>query len=180
MGFGGSGGSGSGSLASSSDVALNLPANSEVLTYNGTIGKWQNQTLSGGASDATTSSKGIVQLAGDLGGSAASPTVPGLSTKLNTSQRGAANGVASLDGTTHVPVAQIPDLSASYLSASSLTTALRSVDACIFYDSGTSSYPLRSSVTTDTLRRVRWIGPVAPTAGGGYAAAGLDVWEVTA
>lgn len=31
--------------------------------------------------DATTSSKGIVQLAGDLGGTAASPTVPGLATK---------------------------------------------------------------------------------------------------
>lgn len=38
-------------------------------------------TLSGGASDATTTSKGIIQLAGDLGGTAASPTVPGLATK---------------------------------------------------------------------------------------------------
>lgn len=36
-------------------------------------------------SDATTSSKGIVQLAGDLGGTAASPTVPGLASKVNTS-----------------------------------------------------------------------------------------------
>jgi len=35
----------------------------------------------GGAPDATTSSKGIVQLAGDLGGTAASPTVPGLAAK---------------------------------------------------------------------------------------------------
>jgi hypothetical protein len=31
--------------------------------------------------DATTGSKGVVQLAGDLGGTAASPTVPGLATK---------------------------------------------------------------------------------------------------
>ena len=46
---------------------------------------------------ATTTSKGIVKLAGDLAGSADSPTVPSLSTKLNTSQRGAASGVASLD-----------------------------------------------------------------------------------
>jgi hypothetical protein len=36
-------------------------------------------------SDATTSSKGIVQLAGDLGGTAASPTVPGLSAKADDS-----------------------------------------------------------------------------------------------
>ena len=35
----------------------------------------------GGASDATTGSKGIVQLAGDLAGTAAAPTVPGLATK---------------------------------------------------------------------------------------------------
>ncbi len=34
--------------------------------------------------DATTSSRGIVQLAGDLAGTAASPTVPGLAGKANT------------------------------------------------------------------------------------------------
>lgn len=36
-------------------------------------------------SDATTTSKGIVQLAGDLGGTASAPTVPGLAGKVNTS-----------------------------------------------------------------------------------------------
>lgn len=36
-----------------------------------------------GAADATTSSKGLVQLAGDLGGTAASPTVPGLAGKAS-------------------------------------------------------------------------------------------------
>lgn len=35
----------------------------------------------GSVSDATTSAKGIVQLAGDLAGTAAAPTVPGLATK---------------------------------------------------------------------------------------------------
>lgn len=37
--------------------------------------------VAAGAADATTSSKGVVQLAGDLGGTAASPTVPGLAAK---------------------------------------------------------------------------------------------------
>jgi hypothetical protein len=37
--------------------------------------------VSGGVPDATTSSKGVVQLAGDLGGTAAAPTVPGLASK---------------------------------------------------------------------------------------------------
>ncbi len=41
--------------------------------------------LSGGASDATTSTKGILQLTGDLGGTAASPTVPGLANKADDS-----------------------------------------------------------------------------------------------
>lgn len=37
-----------------------------------------------GAPDATTSNKGIVQLAGDLAGTATAPTVPGLAGKANT------------------------------------------------------------------------------------------------
>jgi hypothetical protein len=37
--------------------------------------------ISSGAPDATTSTKGLVQLAGDLGGTATAPTVPGLATK---------------------------------------------------------------------------------------------------
>lgn len=47
-------------------------------------------------SGATASTRGLVKLAGDFGGTADSPTVPALSSKMNTSQRGAASGVASL------------------------------------------------------------------------------------
>lgn len=45
--------------------------------------------------DASTIKKGIVQLAGDLGGTAASPTVPGLSSKANISHSHAASDVNS-------------------------------------------------------------------------------------
>lgn len=62
----------------------------------------------GSVGDASTTTKGLVKLAGDLAGTADLPTVPGLSSKINTSARGAANGVASLDGTGRVPVAQLP------------------------------------------------------------------------
>ncbi|MEO5949613.1 MAG: hypothetical protein ABIP74_04355 [Candidatus Saccharimonas sp.] len=48
------------------------------------------------AAGATSSTRGLVKLAGDFSGTADSPTVPSLSSKLSTSQRGAANGVASL------------------------------------------------------------------------------------
>jgi len=51
MGFGGSGGSGGGSIAGSSDVALNSPADKNFLGYNG--GKWTNMSLSGNAALAT-------------------------------------------------------------------------------------------------------------------------------
>ncbi|MEO6513849.1 MAG: hypothetical protein ABIR37_04135 [Candidatus Saccharimonadales bacterium] len=64
---------------------------------------------SGGVSDATTSSKGIVQLAGDLAGTAAAPTVPGLATKVNTAAVGANNGIASLDTNGKVPASQLTD-----------------------------------------------------------------------
>lgn len=40
---------------------------------------------SGTPADATTTTKGVIQLAGDLGGTAAAPTVPGLAGKANTS-----------------------------------------------------------------------------------------------
>ncbi len=46
----------------------------------------QTWTAPPATADATTSSKGIVQLAGDLAGTAAAPTVPGLSGKVATSR----------------------------------------------------------------------------------------------
>ena len=46
MSFGG-GGSGSGSISGSTDVALSNPADGQVLTYDGTLGKWKNAAGSG-------------------------------------------------------------------------------------------------------------------------------------
>jgi hypothetical protein len=57
--------------------------------------------------------------------------------------------------------------------------ALRGTDAVILYNTGSSSYPVRSTVTSDITRPVRWRGPVAPTIGGTYAVDNLDVWEMT-
>lgn len=54
--------------------------------------------------DATTAIKGVVQLAGDLGGTAAAPTVPGLAGKASTSHTHAATDVTS--GT--LDVARVP------------------------------------------------------------------------
>lgn len=55
------------------------PTAGQVLTAtSGTAASWQAGAT---VSDATTGSKGIVQLAGDLSGTAAAPTVPGLAGK---------------------------------------------------------------------------------------------------
>lgn len=57
--------------------------------------------------DASTTKKGVVQLTGDLSGTATSPTVPGLAAKLDASQKGAASGVATLDATGKIPAGQL-------------------------------------------------------------------------
>lgn len=69
-------------------------------------------------------------------------------------------------------------LKASAVSAQ-VDALLRSTDAVAIYDVNAGSYPLRSSVTSDSLRPVRWRGPVAPPIGSGYALNDLDVWEMT-
>ncbi|HSX35819.1 MAG TPA: hypothetical protein VLH84_02685 [Patescibacteria group bacterium] len=64
-------------------VNSGAPSDGQVLSYNAGSSQWQPATPTGGGSvpDATTTSKGIVQLAGDLAGTAAAPTVPALTTK---------------------------------------------------------------------------------------------------
>jgi hypothetical protein len=52
-------------------------SNGQVLTKDTGASGGLAWTSATGAADATTSTKGIVQLAGDLSGTAAAPTVPG-------------------------------------------------------------------------------------------------------
>jgi hypothetical protein len=66
-------------------LASGAGADGQVLTKDSGSSGGFAWTSVAGSPDATTSTKGLVQLAGDLGGTAASPTVPGLSTKANTS-----------------------------------------------------------------------------------------------
>jgi hypothetical protein len=65
-------------LSQLSDVNTAGVSNAQVLSYDTASGKWIPSTVSSTATtDATSASKGIVQLAGDLGGSnnAVSPTI---------------------------------------------------------------------------------------------------------
>lgn len=66
-----------------------------------TDGSLKPSAISGAIGDASSGAKGVIQLAGDLGGTAASPTVPGLTahTAATTSVHGIAD-TASLETTT--------------------------------------------------------------------------------
>jgi hypothetical protein len=54
----------------------------DITTFLRGDGTWATTPAAAGAADATTTSKGLVQLAGDLAGTATAPTVPGLAGKL--------------------------------------------------------------------------------------------------
>jgi hypothetical protein len=58
-------------------VDPSVPSDGQTLTFNGSAGSWAPATVtgSGTVSDATTGSKGVVALAGDLAGSASTPAV---------------------------------------------------------------------------------------------------------
>ena len=66
-------------------VSASAPNDGQALIYNGASTAWAPATItsSGVIADANTTTKGIVQLAGDLSGTASAPTVPGLAAKAN-------------------------------------------------------------------------------------------------
>lgn len=70
---------------STSTLNAGAPSSGQVLAYNGIGLSWSTLTAAGSVPDASPSTKGLIQLAGDLSGTAASPTVPGLAAKADTS-----------------------------------------------------------------------------------------------
>lgn len=66
-----------------SKLSAPTPAAGQVLGSDGTNLVWTTVTGSGSVADASISTKGIIQLAGDLGGTSALPTVPGLAAKAD-------------------------------------------------------------------------------------------------
>ena len=91
--------SGSSTLAGDTDVTLSGQTNGQVLTYDSTTNKWTNQNLP----DATAGTKGLIELAGDLGGTASSPTVAKLQGTTVNASTPATNQVLSYNGSQWVP-----------------------------------------------------------------------------
>lgn len=72
----------SSSSVTNASLATSGGSDGQVLTKDSaTAGGFKWGTVAGGSSAATTTTLGTIQLAGDLGGTAAAPTVPGLASK---------------------------------------------------------------------------------------------------
>jgi hypothetical protein len=111
------------------------PADGQVLSYNATTGAWEPATVTGSGSvpDATSSTKGIVQLAGDLGGTGTSAAAPAISNGAVTGAKIAATTITDAN------------ISASAAIAKSKLAALSIVDADV---SGISESKV-TNLTTD-------------------------------
>ncbi len=116
----------------------------QILASNGTQLVWTSPTT---VADATTSTKGVVQLTGDLAGTAASPTVPGLATKANTVHTHAITDVTGLQ-TALNNKADSSALSNYALTSSLSNYALTSSLANYALTSSLSNYALTSSLAT--------------------------------
>src|SRR6478735_12293565 len=106
--------------------------------------KWA--AASGAVADATISSKGIVQLSGDLGGTAASPTVPGLTLKASLASpafTGTPTAPTAATATNTTQIATTAFVKAQgYQTAAQVTTALGpyALDAGLAHLAGTETF----------------------------------------
>lgn len=159
MSFGGGSG-GSGSIAGSSDVSLNSPTDNQVLAYNGTTGKWQNQTASGtGSSDAAD-----ITYVPDVDGDLVSTDVQSALTELDENKANLSHGHDAEDITSGA-------LAIDRLAPGSVIC----VDKAKSVFGAAGSWPTtRPTARTDIV--VIWKGDTDP---GTIALAG-DEWKVTA
>lgn len=114
---------------------------------------------SGGVADATTVSKGVVQLAGDLAGTADAPTVPGLANKVSTSDARLSDQRTPVDGS--VTTAKIAGGGIAQSAVTGLSTTLTGLRTDV--DSVTTNFNAYKPV-------VQWVfsmnGPIGVRVGG--------------
>jgi len=85
-----------GSVATAKLLSSNSPSDGQFLTYSATDGlTWMTSSGSGSVPDADGSTKGVVQLAGDLGGTGTSATAPVISDGAITNSKLGAGAVTT-------------------------------------------------------------------------------------
>lgn len=106
--------------------------------------------------DATSIAKGVVQLAGDLSGTAAAPTVPALAAKEDTSNKGIASGYAGLDSGAKVPNTQLPVARTPVQLTDASTIATDASLGTHFYVTLAASRILGAPTNPQDGQRVMW------------------------
>ena len=124
------------------------------------------QVAGGTIADADASTKGKIQLAGDLSGTAEAPTVPGLSLKLDANQKGVANGVATLNSSGIIPSSQLPPVTVSSTtvvgSDAAMTALSNATVGSIAVRTDVSKNYVLSALPASTL--ANWIELLTPAA----------------
>lgn len=172
-----------GAVSISKLAISNSPTAGQTLGYDGESLSWTTPSSSGSVPDATASTKGLVQLAGDLGGTSSSPTVPGLAGKANSSEvvnlggtqtiTGAKNFTGALQsaGTAVVVTSDARLTNERTPSNTSVTTAKLADDSVTEPKLATANSPVATQVLSWNGTALAWANPTTggagdPTVGG--------------
>jgi hypothetical protein len=141
------------SISGSSDVVLNNPTNQQALTYDTSISKWKNASLS--SIDVTAVHLTGAEAVTGVKSFSVSPTVPTPSGSSDVANK-------------------------SYVDSKVVNYAQLAAGSVVVVDyvTASSTYPSRPSSRTDIV--IRWRGPVAPSVGGNGAVDNVDEWLNTA
>lgn len=158
------------------------PTNGQALTYSGASLTWSTISGSGTVPDASPTDKGLVQLAGDLAGTASTPTVPGLASKENTIVAGTTAqyyrgdkswqtlnkstvGLANVDNTADADK-PVSSATQTALNTKANTASLSTVATSGNYNdlSNRPTIPTVSNATTSTVGVVQLSGDLGGTA----------------
>jgi hypothetical protein len=137
-------------------ATMTAPSAGQSLTYNGTSLAWN--TVNASVADASASTKGAIQLAGDLGGTAAAPTVPGLATKVSAADLAPVATSGSYNDLTDTP--SIPSAPVSSVAGKTGAVTLTKADVSLGNVDNTSdaNKPISSATQTALNGKVATAG----------------------
>lgn len=144
-------------ISGANDVALSNPANNDALSFNSTLGLWQNATV-----DKTRVGLANVDNTSDANKPISTATQTALDNKVSTSQLGVADGVATLGGDGKLQPTQTPDVNDSQVAvlAADTQTATGAAVQGIAQSVVASSSPFNFANTIDDIPAGAAVGTI--------------------